>query len=74
MKLEGSSDIIRVMKKTSQGDVLLELEATAENGAKFGEALQQAGENTGEVCQLSPKSQMEILDLDVDAKPSSDLG
>ncbi|XP_033222480.1 uncharacterized protein LOC117176348 [Belonocnema kinseyi] len=65
VKPEESNVIIKSIRKTRQGHVLLEVGASPEDKASFRTKLKEAIQGAGEVRQLSPKCQVEIRDLDI---------
>lgn len=60
---EDSGTVVRHIRKTATGGVLLEL-AKCDNRAKLQEDIQRAVGDQGEVRSIVPKMRIEILDLD----------
>lgn len=55
---------VKSIRETRHGDVLVELDATAENRSLFGSAIQKAIGDAGSVRHLTPRAQVEIRDVD----------
>lgn len=64
MKHGDTGTEIRSIRKTMKGDVLLELEGTAEISKEFREAVEGAVGNSQVVTGLAPRASVEIRDLD----------